>query len=77
MTLTKLVPVLKDLLNSEKPLWLIYYPNLESKSNYYLSSTTINGDETSRSTIHSLWHFLGKYTTLSERENYKILTPAN
>lgn len=77
MLLTKLVPVLNDYLNTKKPLWLIYYPNLDAKSNYYLSSTTINGAEVSRSTIHSLWHFLGKYNTTKSRENYKILTPIN
>ena len=77
MLLTKLVPVLNDFLNSERPLWIIYYPNLDAKSNYYLSSTTIKGEEVSRSTIRSLWHFLGEYTTTSNSENFKILTPTN
>lgn len=74
MVLTKLVPVLNTFYNSEQQLWILYYPNLESKNNYYLSSTKITQGTGTQSEMSSLWHLLGNYSTLENSSNYRILT---
>lgn len=71
-----LVPALNNFLNSENPVWILFYPNLEQKDRYYLASGTVNSLGESKSISTTYWHFQEDHSTIESIENFMLLIPS-
>lgn len=72
-----LVPALNSFINSETPVWFLFYPDIENKDNYYLASGTVNSLGESKSLSTTYWHVLEDQADLENIDNFMLLIPAN
>ncbi len=72
-----LVPALNSFVNSDKPVWYLFYPDLDEKGDYYLASGTVRTLGESKSTSSSYWHFLEDYKEIENIDHYMLLIPTN
>lgn len=70
-----IIPVLDNFLNSDLPVWYVYYPNLEVTDNYYISSGLIETTNEKTNNSSTFWHFLQEYSSIDNIDQYKLLIP--
>lgn len=71
-----LIPALNNFVNSDSPIWFLYYPSNDQIDKYYLSPATVNTQGTSKSNAKTYWHFTEEHTNLESIDNYRLLIPS-
>lgn len=70
-----IIPVLDNFVNSDLPVWFIFYPNLEAMDNYYISSGLIETSSDNSNISSTFWHFVQEYSNIDNLDNYKLIIP--
>ena len=71
-----LVPALNNYVNSETPIWFVYFPNQERLDKYYLAPGYIQLLGEGKNIVNTYWYLNEKYLTQSNINNYRLLIPA-
>lgn len=72
-----LVPALNSFINTDVPVWFLFYPNTDHSDIYYLASGTVSSLGESKSLSKTYWHFTESYASVENINNYRLLIPAN
>ena len=70
-----IIPVLDNFLNSDLPVWYVYYPNLDVNDNYYISSGLIVTTNEKTNNSSTFWHFMQEYSSIDNIDQYRLLIP--
>jgi len=70
-----IIPVLDNFLNSDLPVWYVYYPNVDVSDNYYVSSGLIETYNEKTNNSSTYWHFVQEYSSIDNINQYKLLIP--
>ncbi len=70
-----IIPVLDNFINSDLPVWYVYYPNADVVDNYYISSGLIETTNEKTNNSSTFWHFVQEYSTIDNIDQYKLLIP--
>jgi hypothetical protein len=73
---SSLVPALNSFVNSETPVWFVFYPNQERADKYYLAPGNIVSQGEGKHIANTYWYFNEKYLTQSNINNYRLVIPA-
>lgn len=72
---TNIIPALDNYLDSDLPVWYVYYPNINITDKYYISSGLIEASNDTTVTSSTVWHFVEEYSTIGNLDQYKLLIP--
>lgn len=74
-TFDSIIPAVNAFVNTDSPVWFVYYPNPDKTDTYYISSGLILASTDSKNRSSTYWHFLGDYSTQEDIEHYKLVIP--
>ena len=72
---TNIIPALDNYLDSDLPVWYVYYPNVNVTDKYYISSGLIEASNDTTVSSSTVWHFVEEYSTIGNIDQYKLLIP--